>query len=186
VQEYRLEDALQVTGHIVLEDSDCAKNKKSTDIKAPSKTALRQLYPKQKYDKNVIDSLAIVDEAVVNYELIAELLQYICTSLEEGAILVFLPGFKEITTAMEAICRLDFFRESNAIIYPLHSTLSSAEQSAIFQRPQDGRRKIGKASSLTMASFTSFSSQITDSPLFAQSYLQILRKVSSQHDSCFS
>lgn len=146
VQEYRLEDALQVTGHLVLEEHDCAKKKKANDNNEStlSKTALRRMYPKDKYAKNVIDSLAVVDESIVNYELIAELLQYICTSLEEGAILVFLPGFKEITTAMEAINRLDYFRDSNAIIHPLHSTLSSAEQTAIFQRPPEGKRKIGK------------------------------------------
>ena len=144
VQEYRLEDALQVTGHLVLEESDYAKKKKPGETSdALSKTTLRRLYPKDKYGKNVIDSLAIVDEALVNYDLIAELLKYICTSLEDGAILVFLPGFKEITTAMEAISKLDYFRDSNAIIHPLHSTLSSAEQTAIFQRPPQGKRKIG-------------------------------------------
>ena len=146
VQEYRLEDALEVTGHIILEDSDYAKKKKPSDTNStyPSKTTLRRLYPKEKYGKNVIDSLAVVDESIVNYELIADLLRYICTSLEEGAILVFLPGFKEITTAMEAIGKLDYFRENNAVIHPLHSTLSSAEQTAIFQRPPDGKRKIGQ------------------------------------------
>lgn len=144
VQEYRLEDALHVTGHIILEESDCAKKKKTGhDETNLSKTSLRRMYPKERYGKNVIDSLAIVDESVVNYELIAELLQYICTTLEEGAILVFLPGFKEITTTMEAINKLDYFRDANALICPLHSTLSSAEQTAIFHKPPDGKRKIG-------------------------------------------
>lgn len=134
-----------MTGHLILEESDCAKKKKSgeTSNMNISKTTLRRMYPKEKYGKNVIDSLAIVDESVVNYELIAELLKYICTSLEDGAILVFLPGFKEITTAMEAINKLDYFRDTNAVIHPLHSTLSSAEQTAIFQRPPQGKRKIG-------------------------------------------
>jgi hypothetical protein len=149
VREYRLEDALQVTGHLILEQADCAKKKKPGDNShsGPSKTSLRRMYPN--YSKNVIDSLAVVDESVINYELIAELLQYICTSLEKGAILVFLPGFKEITTAMEAISKLDFFRDSNAIILPLHSTLSNAEQTAIFQRPPEGKRKIGEFSCLS-------------------------------------
>lgn len=97
VQEYRLEDALQVTGHIVLEGSDYAKkppkNKgNGNDDERLSKTTLKRMYPN--YSKNVIDSLNVVDESVTNYELIAELLQYICTELEEGAILVFLSGMK--------------------------------------------------------------------------------------------
>jgi len=94
VKEYRLEDALQVTGHLVLEGSDCAKKKsfKGNDNDRLSKSTLKRLYPN--YSKNVIDSLAVADEAITNYELIAELLQYICTELEEGAILVFLSGMK--------------------------------------------------------------------------------------------
>lgn len=96
VQEYRLEDALRVTGHLVLEGSDCAKKSsprdRGGDDDRMSKTTLRRLYPD--YPKNVIDSLAVVDESVTNYELIGELLQYICTELEEGAILVFLSGMK--------------------------------------------------------------------------------------------
>ena len=84
VKEYRLEDALEVTGHLVREGSDNAKKSArggQKDEEMLSKTALKRMY--QGYNKNVIDSLAVVDEAVINYELIAELLEYICT-LEEG------------------------------------------------------------------------------------------------------
>lgn len=95
VQEFRLEDALEVTGHLVLQGSDCAKKaspRGKSDEEHLSKTAIKRLYPG--YSKNVIDSLAVVDESVTNYELIADLLQYICTTQEEGAILVFLSGMK--------------------------------------------------------------------------------------------
>jgi HrpA-like RNA helicase len=96
VKEYRLEDALQVTGHLVSQRSDCAKKAKKSTPKGNdyslSKSELKKLYPK--YNPNVIDSLALVDESITNYELIAELIEYICTNLEEGAILVFLSGMK--------------------------------------------------------------------------------------------
>ena len=141
VKEYRLEDALEVTGFQVLEGSDCAKKKNCGVSQGLSKTALKKLYPK--YSKNVVNSLAIVDESVINYELIGKLLEYICTKLEEGAILCFLPGMKEITTAMEALSKVELFQDSsNVILHPLHSSLSNAEQIAIFQRPPKGKRKI--------------------------------------------
>ena len=169
VKEYRLEDALQVTGHLVSQRSDCAKKAKKSSPKVNddslSKSELKKLYPK--YNQNVIDSLALVDESITNYELVAELIQYICTNLEEGAILVFLSGMKgtllaplvcweipliliwrlplplEITTAIEALKKIPYFQDSsNVVIYPLHSSLSSAEQTAIFQRPPIGKRKI--------------------------------------------
>lgn len=146
VQEYRLEDALQVSGHIVLEGSDCAKKSSprgDNNNDRMSKTALRRLYPSPNYSKNVIDSLSVVNEAITNYELIAELLQYICLNLEEGAILVFLSGMKEITTAMASLSKLPFFQDSsNAVIYPLHSSLSNKEQTIIFTKPPPGKRKI--------------------------------------------
>ncbi len=166
VKEYRLEDALQLTGHTVTERSECAKKRSPRgDDDRLSKSALKRMY--SKYNQNVIDSLSVVDESITNYELVAQLLQYICTNLEEGAILVFLSGMKgmliallacplfsceyspgahprpEITTAVEALTKIPYFQDSsNVVIYPLHSSLSSAEQTAIFQRPPSGKRKI--------------------------------------------
>jgi len=100
-----LEDALEVTGHLVLEGSDCAKKKSrrgGDDTEQLSKSTLKRLYPN--YSKSVIDSLAVVDEAVINYELIAELLKTICTTMEDGAILVFLSGMKgELCTQLATL-----------------------------------------------------------------------------------
>ncbi|EJK68353.1 hypothetical protein THAOC_10470, partial [Thalassiosira oceanica] len=141
VKEYRLEDALEVTGHLVREGSDNAKKSArggQKDEERLSKTALKRMY--HGYSKNVVDSLAVADEAVINYVLIAELLEYICTNLEDGAILVFLSGMKEITTCLEAINTFEYFEDSsNAIILPLHSSLSNEEQTSIFQRPPPGK-----------------------------------------------
>ncbi|KAL3807673.1 hypothetical protein ACHAXA_000319, partial [Cyclostephanos tholiformis] len=154
VKEYRLEDALQVTDHKVTERSECAKKTSSKgDDDRLSKSALKKMYPM--YNQNVIDSLAVVDESITNYELVAELLQYICTNLEEGAILVFLSGMKEITTAIEALTKIPYFQDSsNVVIYPLHSSLSSAEQTAIFQRPPSGKRKIVLSTNIAETSIT--------------------------------
>ena len=93
VKEYRLEDALECTNHLILQGSDYAKKSTSGGRKSTSgggndsdisisKTTLKRLYPN--YSKHVIDSLAVVDESIINYELIAELLKYISTELEEG------------------------------------------------------------------------------------------------------
>jgi len=138
VKEYRLEDALQMTGHLITQRSDCAKKAKDESLTI---SELKRMYPK--FDQSVIDSLFVVDESITNYELLAELLQYICTNLEDGAILVFLSGMKEITTAIEALLKIPYFQDSsNVVIHPLHSSLSNAEQTAIFQRPLNGKRKI--------------------------------------------
>lgn len=141
VEENRLEDILEMTGYKIEEGSDYAL--KTSDTKPPkiSKSALRKLYY-PKYGKETIHSLSIVDETVINYELLSALLQHICLNQGEGAILVFCPGFQEIQKTIEEMYKKEFFQSSKVVIYPLHSTLSTAEQTAIFEVPPPGVRKI--------------------------------------------
>ena len=89
VTEYRLEDVLQLTEYEVQEGSDYAL--RDNDNRKFSKSALRKMYY-PKYSSQVIHSLSIVNESVINYELLAALLEKICQNEDEGAILVFMPG----------------------------------------------------------------------------------------------
>lgn len=153
VTEYRLEDVLQVTGYEVDPNSDYAlKNMESRPPKF-SKSRLRQMYT-PKYAKTVIDSLAIVDEDVINYELLAELLEYITQNNEDGAILVFMPGMGEITKAVDELYKKEFFQSSQVQVYPLHSSLSTAEQTAVFEVPPEGVRKIVVSTNIAETSIT--------------------------------
>jgi HrpA-like RNA helicase len=116
---------------------------KTDSLKPPkiSKSALRKLYY-PKYSKGTIHSLSIVDEAVINYELISSLLEHIVLNHDEGAILVFMPGMMEITKTIEEMYKKEIFQSDKMRIYPLHSSLSTAEQTAIFEVPPKGVRKI--------------------------------------------
>lgn len=58
-----------------------------------------------------------------------------------GAILVFLPGFAEIDQLTRALQRHQRIGQGSRI-FPLHSTLPSHQQKAIFQRMPPGVRKI--------------------------------------------
>ena len=61
----------------------------------------------------------------------------------------------EITAAMEALSKIEHFRDSsNAVILPLHSSLSNAEQTAIFQKPPKGKRKIVLSTNIAETSIT--------------------------------
>ena len=69
-------------------------------------------------------SLNDMDEDVVNFELISELLKHICGHYPEGgAILVFLPGMQEISTLYELLLSDHrFFGDPAKFrISPLHS-----------------------------------------------------------------
>ena len=150
VREFRLEDVLKVTGYEVAEGSDYARKSRHTAI---SKSALRKMYY-PRYDSSVIQSLSIVDERIINYELLAELLEFICVNQEEGAILVFLPGMLEISKAIDEMRRKEMFQSSSVVIYPLHSSLSTAEQTAVFDKPPNGVRKIVVSTNIAETSIT--------------------------------
>ncbi len=141
MKENRLEDILELTAYKVLEGSDYAFKPKNSTSPRLSKSALRSLYY-PKYGKETIHSLSIVDETVINYELLAELLEHISLYEGDGAILVFCPGLQEIQKTIEELYKKEYFQSSKVLIYPLHSTLSTAEQTAIFQIPPQGVRKI--------------------------------------------
>lgn len=180
VTEYRLEDVLQLTGYEVQEDSDYAL-KENTPRKF-SKSALRKMYY-PKYTTRVIHSLSIVNENVINYELLASLLEHIATNEEEGAILVFMPGMSfaffllliftpspssffspirplyltgmmEITKAIDELRKSTFFQSDEVILCPLHSSLSTFEQTAVFDVPPEGVRKIVIATNIAETSIT--------------------------------
>ena len=153
VTEYRLEDVLKLTGYEVQPDSDYAL--KTSDNNPPrfSKSKLRQMYY-PRYPTSVISSLSIVDEAAINYELLAELLEYITLNTEEGAILVFMPGMGEIAKATEELYKKEFFQGSKVAIYPLHSSLSTTDQTAVFDVPPKGVRKIIVSTNIAETSIT--------------------------------
>ncbi len=141
VIENRLEDVLELTRYQVQEDSDHAFKANSSKPPKISKSALRKLYY-PKYSKETIHSLSIVDETVINYELVVALLENIALNEGEGAILVFMPGMMEITKTVEEMYKKELFQSDKVRIYPLHSSLSTAEQTAIFEVPPKGVRKI--------------------------------------------
>lgn len=153
VAEHRLEDVLALTGYEVQQDSDYAQKVSDKRPARFSKSTLRRMYY-PKYSSSVINSLSIVDETVINYELIAELLEHITLNNEEGAILVFMPGMMEITKAVEELYKKEFFQSSQVLIYPLHSSLSTAEQTAVFEVPPEGIRKIVISTNIAETSIT--------------------------------
>lgn len=115
-----------------------------------------------------LDSVGIsmlnVDEARVNYELIELLVAHICAepSLQLpagspaglGAVLVFLPGMGEITQALERLQDSPRLRGFKLQLLPLHSTLPSSDQLAVFQRPPAGTRKVVLATNIAETSIT--------------------------------
>lgn len=80
----------------------------------------------------------LMDPEKINLDLIEAVLMWIVAGEHEypreGSILIFLPGIAEITSLYDQLSDNSEFspRYGKYVLLPLHSSLSSEEQSAIF------------------------------------------------------
>jgi len=101
----------------------------------------------KRYSPQTATTLNTIDEHLIPFDLIIHLLEKIC--YEDGAyrhfslaILVFMPGLGEIRRLNDLLVEHPRFGSNEFLIYPLHSTLSSEAQGAVFEIPPTGIRKI--------------------------------------------
>ncbi|TLD15122.1 hypothetical protein PspLS_10602 [Pyricularia sp. CBS 133598] len=105
-------------------------------------------------------TLAEQHAAFVPVELVAATIAYIVSSATPGAILVFLPGLKEILSVNDMLrdrqgfLGIDFNDNSKFRINFLHSTVSTAEQNEIFKEIPLGCRRIVLSSNIAETSVT--------------------------------
>ena len=111
-----------------------------------------------------------VDETVLNYDLIEDVLHEICLGESNsfaplpladasvslvGSVLIFLPGIGEIRTLKERLSGSKTFGDVNRFdIVPLHSSLSSSEQKRAFIPSTLKRRKIILSTNIAETSVT--------------------------------
>ncbi|KAI7881164.1 P-loop containing nucleoside triphosphate hydrolase protein [Lichtheimia hyalospora FSU 10163] len=105
-----------------------------------------------KYSEQTRKMIKRMDESKINYDLILDLLDYICIRSQDehnhsvpdtGAILVFLPGMPEIRRLYDMVAAHHILGDaSKYILIALHSTLSSEHQERAFDVPPKGMRKI--------------------------------------------
>ena len=112
--------------------------------------------PNQSDDALLDQYQAMHDDEQVDYFLLMEVLHYIVkSSYGDGAILVFFPGWQEIsefTLMLEGTA--PFYNSSKYLILPLHSGIPSKDQRRVLQRPPDGTRKIVLATNIAETSLT--------------------------------
>jgi hypothetical protein len=88
----------------------------------------------------------------INHDLVAQLVEYIHMKQGEGAILVFLPGWEDISKVNKLLT--EKMSAGNVVIYPLHSLMPTASQKEIFMRPPKGIRKVVIATNIAETSIT--------------------------------
>ncbi|KAM9600930.1 putative ATP-dependent RNA helicase DHX57 isoform 2-T3 [Trichechus inunguis] len=149
-----VEEDLRLSLH--LQDQDSVK-----DQVPDQQLDFKQLLARYKgFSKSVIKTMSIMDFEKVNLELIEALLEWIMDgkhSYPPGAILVFLPGLAEIKMLYEQLQSNSLFnnrRSNRCVIHPLHSSLSSEEQQAVFVKPPVGVTKIIISTNIAETSIT--------------------------------
>jgi ATP-dependent RNA helicase DHX29 len=102
----------------------------------------------KRYSPGTTSTINLLDERLIPYDLILRLLERICFEDSShlsysAAILIFMPGLAEIRRMNDHLMdHPSFGMNDDFKIYPLHSTLSSENQSAVFDVPPHGIRKI--------------------------------------------
>eukprot|EP00854_Cymbomonas_tetramitiformis_P006187 gene6187-7418_t len=97
------------------------------------------------------------DPNEVDLELVHKLLKYLYAHELEGAVLVFLPGWFEISRLQEKLLECSVMgcrTEHPALVLPLHSQVAAAEQQRVFDRPTAPTRKIILATNIGESAIT--------------------------------
>ena len=101
----------------------------------------------KRYSPETAATLNIMDERLIPYDLIVRLLEVVCFKDPNyqdlsAAVLIFMPGLAEIRRLNDLLVEHPHFGSSDFRLYPLHSTLTSESQGAVFDVPPAGIRKI--------------------------------------------
>ncbi|KAL0965522.1 hypothetical protein UPYG_G00282400 [Umbra pygmaea] len=97
------------------------------------------------------------DDERVDLGLIMHLLHNICTSSEEGAVLIFLPGYDEIVGLRDRILYDDqrFSEHSHRYqVFTLHSNMQTLDQKKVLKNTPAGIRKIILSTNIAETSIT--------------------------------
>lgn len=113
------------------------------------------------YSYNTVESIARMKLTTINNDLIVSLVRHLATRGHNAglygasAILVFMPGMGEITKLLEAMQRDQTLGDASSFrLLPLHSSLSTAEQKAVFVVPPKGVTKVVLSTNIAETSVT--------------------------------
>ncbi|CAI9565361.1 unnamed protein product [Staurois parvus] len=167
VKEYLLEDVIEMLRYSPKE-KDCRPQMKWKFMQGrtvrPEKADKEKLYQERwpgyvrdlqvNYSESTIHALECVDDEKVDLDMIAELIRHIVLREEDGAILVFLPGWDNISTLHDLLMSQQMFKSDRFIIIPLHSLMPTVNQTQVFKTPPPGVRKIVIATNIAETSIT--------------------------------
>lgn len=168
VEEFLLEDVLEMTRYRPRNQDRRSSWKRSfwqgRNMRPEQKekeAEYRESWPcyartlQDRYSDSTIEALEKLDnEDKIDLELILALIRNIVNTDEEGAILVFLPGWDNISSLHDLLMAQQMFRSDRFVIIPLHSLMPTVNQTQVFKKPPPGVRKIVIATNIAETSIT--------------------------------
>ncbi|KAL3274035.1 hypothetical protein HHI36_015454 [Cryptolaemus montrouzieri] len=160
VEEYFLEDVIQRTKFQFDDKGNFRSNKKSISEQQIQFNSMvypyiKQLQRENKYNSDVYRELKKPNSEILNLRLVFELLVNVChTEKEQGAVLIFVPGFTDISDLHKTIESSGQFPRNKYLVIPLHSQMPTVDQRQIFETPPPGVRKIVIATNIAETSIT--------------------------------
>ncbi|KAJ1522137.1 hypothetical protein ONE63_002448 [Megalurothrips usitatus] len=152
VEEFYLEDVIELLN---FRFPPAKKNKQgSKEFVEFVLPYVRTLEKQKKYSRGTLDSLRNPESEEINFDLMSTLISYICQEKPDGAILVFVPGWEQITKLNTNLTSNKYFQSNRFIIIPLHSLMPTSVQKSVFERPPQGVRKIILATNIAETSIT--------------------------------
>ncbi|KAL5704172.1 RNA helicase [Ranunculus cassubicifolius] len=107
------------------------------------------------YSERTRENLKDLNEDVIDYDLLEDLVCHIDETQPAGAILIFLPGVAEIYMLHDRLLASYQFRgNSSEWLLPLHSSLASIDQKKVFLSPPENTRKVIIATDIAETSIT--------------------------------
>ncbi|CAG9538609.1 unnamed protein product [Cercopithifilaria johnstoni] len=156
VQHYFLEDIVQMIRF--LPPTDELRNNKDCDDEGEEFIDEAQnlnLVISEEYGLNTKLAMSRLSEREISFELIEALLNDIVSKGEEGAVLIFLPGWHVIQLLLNFLKSHSVFsNESQFVILPLHSQLTGQEQRRVFESYSSDVRKIILSTNIAETSIT--------------------------------
>ncbi|KAK4350066.1 hypothetical protein RND71_029379 [Anisodus tanguticus] len=128
--------------------------KRKTQIASAVEEALEASYFGQ-YNPLTRDSLSCWNPDSIGFNLIEHVLCHICRNERPGAVLVFMTGWDDINSVKDQLQAHPLLGDpSRVLLLACYGSMASAEQKLIFDKPEDGIRKIVLATNMAETSIT--------------------------------
>ncbi|KAK9116204.1 hypothetical protein Sjap_015151 [Stephania japonica] len=168
VRTHFLENVLEITGHWLsshnqIDDYGQDKSwkmqkqilqKRKSQIASVAEDTLQAACFRD-YSPRTQDSLACWNPDSLGFNLIESVLCHICKGERPGAVLVFMTGWDDINALKDQLQAHPILGDPfRVLLLACHGSMASAEQRLIFEKPEDGVRKIVLATNMAETSIT--------------------------------